>query len=80
MSDELAKAILKLAEVHDRRGGEIAEGLDRVATQIKFLGNGNAVDGGMGAIENLANKIEEGTDSIASCLNEVANEMSRRKN
>jgi glycerate kinase len=75
MDDKLSKAILELARVHDKRGEEIAVALDRIATQIKYLGNGNAMDGGMGAIENLSVQVKDGLDSLSSAISEVGNAL-----
>jgi glycerate kinase len=68
-------AILELARVHDKRGEEIAVALDRIATQIKNLGNGNAMDGGMGAIEYLSVQVKDGLDSLSSAISEVGNAL-----
>jgi glycerate kinase len=75
MDAKLSMAILELARVHDKRGEEIAVALDRIATQIKNLGNGNAMDGGMGAIENLSVQVKDGLDSLSSAISEVGNAL-----
>jgi len=79
MEDKLSKAILELVKVHDKRGGEIAEALGRIATQLKYLGNGNAMDGGMGAIEGLSVKINEGLESVSSAVGELSRSLDRQE-
>ena len=59
-------------KVHDERGKEIAESLGRIATQLKYLGNGNAADGGMGAIENLAMQLKDGLEAVSDSLSGLA--------
>lgn len=72
MSDELSASILKLAEVHDRRGEEIAKGLESIATQLRYIGTGDARGSDMGAIELLAQSTKEGFDSLSSSIHEIA--------
>ncbi len=69
---------MALTKVHDQRGSEIAKALDRIATQLKYLGNGDAADGGMGAIENLASVIESGMGSVCSALGEIDSSIDRK--
>ena len=67
----LAKAINRLADVHDKQLGEIAEALHSISTQIKYLGNGNAATQ-MGALEVLGLAIKESSESIASAINDAS--------
>lgn len=67
MDDKISKAILKLAEVHDRRGEEIAEALNNISYNLRALGNGDAATS-MGAIEGLAMMIKEGLESIGTSM------------
>ncbi len=57
-NNEIAKAIVVLAS-----------SMDRIATQLKYLGTG---DNGsqMGAIEFLAKEVKEGLDSVSSAISE----------
>ena len=76
MSDELSKAIKKLAEVHDKRGGEIADALESIATQLKYLGSGNASTE-IGAIEGLGIVTKEAIESLSSAVHEIAESLDR---
>jgi hypothetical protein len=50
---------------------EVADALDGIALQLKYLGNGNAGTQ-MGAIEGLAVQLKEGLLAIAEGLHAVA--------
>ncbi len=63
--DALARAINHLAAVHEAKFAAIATALDKVALQLRDLGNGNAATQ-MGAIEGLSLKIAEAANTIAS--------------
>ncbi len=76
MSEELSIAVKKLAEVHDKRGGEIATALESIATQLKYLGNGNAVTS-MGALEGLGMVTKEALESLSSAVHEIAESLDR---
>ena len=52
----------------------IARALLDLATQLKYLGVGNAATQ-MGAIELLAMEVKEGTGRIAEALDQVASEI-----
>jgi hypothetical protein len=54
----------------------IAEALERLATGLKYLGNGNAATE-MGAIENLAKEVMEGSQRIAAAIEELAAAVDR---
>lgn len=70
--DKLAASISKLAEVHDRRLGEIGSALESLSLQVKNLGNGNAMTE-QGAIEYLAGQVEGGLDAIAEAIRDTTN-------
>ncbi len=70
-SDALAKAVLRLAEVHDQQLGKIATEIGNVALQLKWLGNGNA-GSPMGAIEFLASELRSSADDLTRVLGQLA--------
>ena len=72
---KLASAILKLAEVHDTRLGEIAKALDRLATQTKNLGNADAMTE-MGGLEGLGKSVEDAASTLADSLNHATERLS----
>ncbi len=78
---KLAAAITKLAEVHDRRLGEVSESLNYIARQITQLGNGNAATE-MGGLEGLGKSVVDGlstlSDSISSAADKIAEAKSER--
>lgn len=76
MSDKLSIAVKTLAEVHDKRGGEIAAALESIATQLKYLGNGNAATQ-MGAIEGLGAVTKEAFEALSSAVHEIAESLDR---
>jgi hypothetical protein len=75
MDTKLEKLILELIKVHDQRGDEIAKALNRIAVQLMALGNGNAADNGVGAIEGLAMQIRDGLGTLSSSIGEVSNSI-----
>lgn len=79
MEDKIANAILQLAKVHNQRGGEIAKALENIATQLKWLGNGNAMGEG-GAIEFLGAKIHDGLESVSTSISELASAVDQKEN
>jgi hypothetical protein len=50
---------------------EVADALDGIALQLKYLGNGNAATQ-MGAIEGLSVHVKEGLMAIADGLHAIA--------
>lgn len=72
---KLASAIDHLAEVHDRRLGEINDALEDLAFNTKQLGNGNAATQ-MGGLEGLGKSVLDGlsnlSDSISSASERIA--------
>jgi hypothetical protein len=50
---------------------DVAAALSRIATQIKYLGVGDAAST-MGAIEHLAVQVKEGSERIADALHAIA--------
>ncbi|KKN61331.1 hypothetical protein LCGC14_0522630 [marine sediment metagenome] len=51
---------------------EFVSALENIASQLKWLGVGDATTPAMGAIEFLAVSIKEGSADIASALREIA--------
>ena len=49
----------------------IARAIDGLVYQVKYLGNGNAATQ-MGAIENLAKELKDGSNAISSSLDAIA--------
>lgn len=60
--------------IHDASSDALAVhgAILRLANAVDNLGNGNA-NTNMGAVENLAKEVKEGTERIADALHEVAN-------
>ena len=58
---------------------EQVEALNNIASALRYLGNGNAGTQ-MGAIENLAKEVKEGTTRIASALELIAEAIDRVPN
>jgi len=58
---------------------EQVEALNSIASALRYLGNGNAGTQ-MGAIENLAIEVKEGTTRIASALELIAEAIDRVPN
>lgn len=76
---ELSKSISILANAHKEGCSKIAEALESISTQLKYLGNGNASTS-MGAIEGMAMQIKDGLETIGSAIHEISDEMgSNRK-
>ena len=76
MTSELSKAIGM--DHDDLIGANVVDGLfaiaraiDGLAYQVKYLGNGNAATQ-MGAIENLAKVLKDGSGAISSALEVIA--------
>ena len=65
----LAKAIDRLAAVHEKQLGAIATALSNLAFGVKYLGTGENASQ-LGAIEFLAVKIKESADTIAEAMRE----------
>ncbi|HJT63111.1 MAG TPA: hypothetical protein VJ797_15685 [Burkholderiales bacterium] len=63
-NDALALAISRLADVHAEQLGAIATAIDRLATQVKFLGNGDTISP-MGAIEFLGTTVQELAEAVS---------------
>lgn len=68
MSSELAQAILKLAEVHDRRLGDIGAALGRLADQLTY-------NEGIDAKPTAASQVVRAMDCVANALESVADEL-----
>ena len=66
-SDEIREFIDNACDDHAIGLGLIALSLCEVATQLKYLGNGDASTS-MGAIEALSMQIKEGLESIAASI------------
>ena len=71
-TDGLSEVIGRLVEVHDRRGGEIAAALNRVADNLRALGSGTKEE--KGAIEGLAMIVREGLGDLAAAVEEKGGE------
>ncbi len=56
----------------------LAKSLSSIAVHLKYLGNGDAASP-MGAIENLAVKLEEGSEQIAGGLHAIAEAIETSK-
>ena len=67
-SSALAKAINRLADVHEKQLGAIAAALQLVGTHLKYLGNGEAATQ-VGALENLSITIKNAAETLSSSLN-----------
>ncbi len=63
----LAKAINRLADVHEKQLSAIAEALQSVGTHLKYLGNGNASTQ-VGGLEGLGMAIKEAAETLSSSL------------
>lgn len=55
---------------------DVAVALDRLATQVKYLGGGDNADQ-RGAVEFLAIKVDEGCSGIASALGTLGDTIER---
>lgn len=55
---------------------DVAVALERLATQVKYLGGGDNADQ-RGAVEFLAIKVDEGCSGIASALGTLGDTMER---
>lgn len=77
---KLAAAINRLAEVHDRRLGEVSAALVDLAYHTKYLGNGNAATQ-MGGLEGLGKAVQDGmgtlADSISAASERIADSNQR---
>lgn len=63
----LAKAINRLADVHETQLSTIAKALESVSTQLSNLGNGNAATQ-VGALEGVGMQIKGAAETLASAL------------
>lgn len=63
MDDKLAEAVLKLAEVHNRRLGEIGLALKQIADQFTYDTVGdrppNSIDRLVDALDNISGSLDE---------------------
>jgi len=57
---------------------EIAEGLSKIATQLKYLGNGDA-GSTIGAVEHHADVISTAADTIAAAIRDLADAIRETK-